>query len=185
MDKESEIWTLQVGQPFTPERTEWDPDSFEYRYFNGNHLLQICVASPSSKEIEAFSEGAVRIGLYVEHGVIFFIFKLEGVMAWSDQAFSIHLVHQANQEIPAVETGKRIGLSLVLVDANNGLVSALRFVTLSPHYSQVFYRELRRQAAEPFNIDNHNRSINLVYKTHPESRSLARAALFIERPGAL
>lgn len=176
-------WTLVIGQPFAPERSTWPADRFEYRYFGGNHLLQLCIASPSPREVAFFESGDVRIGLYIERGVLFFIFRIEAVMDWSDQAISIHLVSEKDRDIPDLAPGMRAGLNMVLVDADTGLVSAMRFVTYSPHFSQVFYRELRRQAATPFDAGEHRKAVVQVYRKYPKSSALARAALLMERPG--
>ena len=85
-------WRLAIGDLFTPERTHWPDNRFELRYFDGSFLLQICEASPSEKSIAAFRHGAMHIGLHYEQGVIFFLFRIDGTWAWSDQAFSIHLL---------------------------------------------------------------------------------------------
>ena len=176
-------WTLVVGQPFAPERTSWPADRFEYRYFGGNHLLQLCIASPSPREVESFESGDIRVGLCIERGILFFIFRIEDVMDWSDQAISIHLVPEKDRDIPDLAPGMYAGLNMVLVDANTGLVSAMRFATYSPRFSQVLYKELRRQAAAPFDAGEHRKAIAEVYRKYPKSSALARAALLMERPG--
>ena len=130
-------WHLVVGKPFAPERQRWPADTFEYRYFSGHHLLQFCVASPSARDIEAFSKGRMSVALYHEQNVIFFLFRIEGFMDWSDQAISIRLVAEADQELPPLPDGARIPLTLVLVEADNGNVAAMRMVTYSPRFSRL------------------------------------------------
>lgn len=176
-------WTITVGELFTPERTKWDCDRFEYRIWGNNHLLQLCIASPTQKEISAFHNGDLRVGLYVEAGVIFWLFRLDGVMDWSDQALSIHMVPEKDRDIPSAPLDAHVGLSMVLVDADTGITAAIRFVTYSPHFANVFYRELKRQLESPFDLVTHKRIIADVYRRFPHSRKLVGAARLIERAG--
>ncbi|MFC6523004.1 hypothetical protein ACFQAT_27940 [Undibacterium arcticum] len=58
-------WLLQVGKPYSEQRTQWT-QGFEFRYFNGHHQLQICVKSPTQKELDAFDRNPIHLGLYIE-----------------------------------------------------------------------------------------------------------------------
>lgn len=177
-------WALVVGQPFSEKRAKWTDGSFEYRYWSGNHLLQLCIASPSRKDIEAFHSGRVHVGLFLEADVIFWLFRIEGLMDWSDQALSIRLWHKSEQSIPPLSVDGRIPLNLVLVDVDTGLVCALRLVTYSPHFSRVFYRAMQRQKDTPFDPKCHTETVSAVYQRFPTSKSLVRSAIVVERAGA-
>lgn len=185
MSETRKPWMLAVGQPFAPERQKWPDGSFEYRYFDGNHLLQICVASPSEQDTAVFLNGRMHVGLYAEQGVVFFLFRIEGFMEWSDQAFSIRLVGEADRGLPRIEDNERLLLTLVLVDADTGLVSAMRMVTYSPHFSRLFVRKLQAQLDAPvFDRSEHFATVEEIYKQFPTSKAMAKAALVIERAGS-
>ncbi len=184
IDKTKASWRLVVGQTFAPERRRWPNDTFEYRYFSGHHLLQFCVASPSGRDIKAFSKGRMSVGLYREQNVIFFLFRIEGFMDWSDQALSIRLVAEADQGLPPLPDGMRIPLTLVLVDADDGNVAALRMVTYSQHFSRVLQRWLQDQKELPFCKEDHMAAAQDIYRRFPDSKALAKAASFIERAGS-
>lgn len=177
-------WRLAIGELFTPERTSWPDNRFEFRYFDGNYLLQICEASPSAQSLQAFQTGKVHVGLHFEQGVIFFLFRIEGTWAWSDQAFSIHLVGEEDRG-PGERSGMFfVPLSLVLVDSNTGRVAALRVVTLSPRFAKALQSFIERQRVAPFSREAHNATIQAVYAKHPNSKALAAAAIFRERAGS-
>jgi hypothetical protein len=179
-----EPWALVVGKPFSEKRNKWIDGSFEYRYWSGNHLLQLCFSSPSQKDIEAFSSGRVDVGLYIEANVIFWLFRIERLMDWSDQGFSIRLLSEAEQFIPPMSDDGRIPLNLVLVDADTGLVSALRMVTYSPHFTRLFYRAIQRQKDAEFDHQRHADTVAAIYKRYPNSKDLVRSAVVVERAGA-
>lgn len=177
-------WRLAVGELFAPERTSWPHNSFELRYFDGSYLLQICESTPSSASIRAFRHGDIHLGLHFERGVIFFLFRIAGSWAWSDQAFSIHLVPEEDRG-PGEASGNRfVPLSMVLVDASTGRVAALRVVTMSPRFATAFQKYMDQQRALPFTRLDHDDAIASVYATYPNSKALAAAAIIRERAGS-
>ena len=177
-------WLLKIGEPFVPERTVWDDGRFEYRYFSGNHLLQICWSAPSRDVIRAFSNGSMHVAVHEECGVLFFLFKISGFMDWSDQALSIWLVPEEDRSIPTLRDGENAVLTLALVDADNGRVRALRVVTYSPRLSRLVLDCLRHQLAIPFNKARHQAMIASIYRRDASSSALARRAAIIERAGS-
>lgn len=177
-------WVLTVGQPFSHERSKWEDGRIEYRFFSGNHMLQLCLGQLTPQEIKAFRKNPVRVALFIEGNVIFFIFKIEGCMDWSDQGFSIHLVHEQNRDLPSLPPGMRTPLNLVLVDADTGIVRALRMVTFSPHFSRLLHDAMRRQIELPFEPAVHQAVIQDVYRRYPRTADLAKAAVIIEKAGA-
>jgi hypothetical protein len=181
MDKPA--WVLTVGQPFSPDRTVWDNGRFEYRYFSGNHLLQICIASPSALEMEGFQKGRIHVALYEQKKVLFFLFKIDQLFDWSDQPLSVRLLPESDQEIPDLPSGMRTLLSLVLVDARTGLVLALRAVTYSHHFSALFRKALVRQKEDTFSREEHLATIASVYRSIGNPKALAKAAMVMERAG--
>lgn len=177
------MWQLKVGDLFAPERTKWDANRFEYRYFSGNHMLQICLPNPTEAEIGAFRNGTVHVGLFVRKSVICFLFKIERLYDWSDQAFSIRLVNEAERTLPEWTPGMHVPLSLVLVDSETGVVRALRVVTYSKHFSEVMNRQLKKQMEEPFSATEHEAAVREIYERYPTSKALSKAAILVEKAG--
>ena len=65
MQEPAEFWKLSLRQPYWEGIASWPDGCFEYRYFGGHHLLQLCLAKLSERDIAAFSEGQVHVGFYV------------------------------------------------------------------------------------------------------------------------
>jgi hypothetical protein len=183
MPESAEFWKLTLGQPYWEGVASWPDGRFEYRYFGGHHLLQLCLAKLSERDIAAFSEGQVHFGFYVRQAVLFILFKIENLMDWSDQAFSIQLVGSEDRELPPHIAGTHQALSLVLVEAETGLVRGLRMVTYSKHASALLHRVLQQQLETPFDADRHAALVAEVYRQYPHSRLLAKAAVLIEKAG--
>ena len=55
-------WCLTPGQPFI-EGVDSCEERFEYKVFNGTHMLQICAGKLTAKAVAAFHGGQVHLGL--------------------------------------------------------------------------------------------------------------------------
>jgi hypothetical protein len=176
-------WALTVGKPFAEGVTKW-PERFEYRYFNGHHLLQLCARHITHANLDAFLHAPVHLGLHLVDGVIFILFRIQGFYDWIDQAFSLRLVDPDNRELPPHVPGGYQLLNLVLVEADTGLVAGMRVVSWSPHASAVLlHRAMAQQLAEPFKRADFEQSVMDVYERYPSSQALVAAAHLTEKAG--
>jgi hypothetical protein len=92
-------WVLALDRPFMEGVATWPDGRFEYRYFGGHHMLQLCLGKLSERDIAAFVQGQVHVGFYLRQAVLFILFKIEHLMDWSDQAFTLHLVAPEDREL--------------------------------------------------------------------------------------
>ena len=175
-------WCLTPGQPLIDGVDSWE-ERFEYKVFNGTHMLQMCACKLTREAVAAFPRGQVHLGLYLREGVIFVLFKIDGLYGWSDQAFSMGLVNEAEREVGPHVAGEYQLLNLVLVEAETGLVAGLRLVTWSSHASSVLHTALLAQMSAPFDPGRHQEVVANVYAQYPRSIDLAGAANLRERAG--
>lgn len=137
----------EVGKPYVPSRTQW-PEAVEYNFRGGEHELRMFLGRPSPAEVVGISRGPCEFGLYVDGPVIFFLYRFPGAgLEWSDAPYSIHLVTEAERIEPEVHVTDetRALLHVVMVDAESGIVRALRAVTLSPALTEALHGAIRRQ----------------------------------------
>lgn len=135
--------------------------------------------SLSEKNIAAFQNGMASFGLFAEKKLLFFLFKIEGFLAWSDLAFTIHLAQDERVE----DNGGYLPFNLVLVESGSSIIKALRMVTVSPAFRSVLAQSIARQSEEPFNVIDHYNSIKTVYDRYPEVVSMLKDALIVEQGG--
>jgi hypothetical protein len=177
-------WRVVIGELFDPGVTSWPDGRFEYRIFSGHHLLQLNLGDLSARDIAAFRAGAIHLGLFTRADVIFVLFKIAGIMDWSDQAYTIQLVEdEEDRTLPLHIPGTHQVLSIVLVESETGVVQGIRVVTWSKRASALIDRLLRQQLNSPFSRETHAALVAQVYSEYPTSKQLARAALLIERAG--
>jgi hypothetical protein len=92
-------------------------------------------------------------------------------LPWSDSAFSWWNVAVEDRQIPAPQANpaERILLKIILVEAGNGIVKAIRVTTLSPAFTEKLHDAIRQQAkGEPFSRNEFvNRSLQIYQKFTP------------------
>lgn len=82
-----ELLKLCVGERFEHDMPE---EGMSIILANGTPLLTFNF-SVTPGEIQAFLNGAVSFALFAEQNLLFFLFKIDGFLDWSDLAFTIHL----------------------------------------------------------------------------------------------
>lgn len=135
--------------------------------------------SATPGEINAFLNGTTSFALHSEENVLFFLFKIEGFLDWSDLAFTIHLAGEETIE----ESHPYLPFNLVLVDPDTKIIQGLRMVTVSPDFRSMLVKYVRQQAAQPFNTLDYYRSIGNLYDRYPATSDLLKNAVIVEQGG--
>lgn len=133
--------TIRVGAPYDPSRKSW-PEGAAFVYHNGYELL-LRFPSPMAGEVAAVGRGHAAIGFYVAGAAVLVLYRFAMVdaafdlhgddaddpVAWSDVPADPHRW----QRLPPGE--ERAQCRFVLVDADTGIVRALRVVLLAPGFT--------------------------------------------------
>jgi hypothetical protein len=118
-------------------------------------------------EITAVKRGRVEFGLMVELPEIFVVSRFHGaddrVACSFDCSYQWHRVSpgERTEPPPWQETSPqfRALLSIILVEAANGLVLALRSVSYSPEFTRALHRAIADQATLPHDPAEHDRAV--------------------------
>lgn len=170
-----------VGQLYHPARRSWPQDSWQYNYRGGEHELVVFIRRPGTAEMSAFKSGQAQFALAAlppEAPDVIALAVRFGGMPWSDALYSWHLVPEDQRRIPETDLPEqRILLSVVVVDCADGIVLALRGMTLSPEFTRALHAAIRDQSARPWPGEReYGRQIQALYARYPTSEALARAA---------
>lgn len=176
--------SIVLGQPYAEGADFGGVERFELCYANGSVLLQILMPHPSSADIGAFQEGQIYLGLHAKGSTIFFLFKIDGLYDWSDQAFSVNLLPPDFRSVPDPQPGSRTLMTYVLIDSVSGLVRGIRVATWSPHMTGMFQRLVRRQIDEGLTTEQHEANVAATYAQFTNSKAMVKAALIRERAGS-
>jgi len=166
---------LKVGALYRPGRRSF-PERGQYMLRDDGHELALFFASPSGREVDIVSRGEAELGVLVRGSVIFFLYRFgsAGEIDWSDAPFSIHRVPKEERvDAPAVVSGERGRLAVVLIDASSGLVRALRRISLSAVFTAELHAAIRAQAAAPYDPSVYSADLSAAYDRFAHSRQMA------------
>lgn len=149
------VHVLAVGDRW-PAWGPGTPEGTQYNYYDRGHELAIFVDKPTRDEINAVRKGQVEIRVLVDLPVVLLLARFAGVrgktgLPWQDAPYSWHLVPEERRQLPP-ELGaeERPLLTVVLVDARDGKVRALRQLALEVDVGQALHAGIRAQAAAPW-----------------------------------
>jgi hypothetical protein len=140
---------LQVDKPYIPGRTSW-PAGPEYNFRAGTHELRLFFDNLSNREVLDVRRAPAQFGLYVEDPLIVLLYRF-GSVGWGDAPYSWWIVPEGQRTLPDTTgfTEPHALMNVILIEATNGLVRALRFVSLSPAFTTALHLVIAEQAAMP------------------------------------
>jgi len=165
-EKQGPMHTYTVGKPYHPGRQHW-PEGADYNFRAGGHELRVFLGRATSSEVTAVRTGRVEFGAMIELPEIFIVSRFHGpdgrVVASFDCSYQWHRVSSAERTAPPAweETSPQLRalLSIILVEATNGVILALRSVSYSPEFTRAFHRAIADQAALPYDQAEHERAV--------------------------
>ncbi len=171
--------TRQVGEVYSPEHNRYE-EGARYLYRQGAHDLTLFWAGPTPAEIAGFRISPIELGLYLHGPAAFLLHKAQGVCEWSDLAFNIHLLPEAERELPEEPPGERARLRLTLVDADDGIIRAKRLVSLDKVMTQALRHTLREQSGQSFVRLLYDAAVQEAHARFPEPDAMVQAAECVE-----
>ncbi len=176
---ESQAPTRHVGERWSDAHEHYD-EGVRYLYRHGAHELTLFWHAPTEAEIEGFRSRPVELGLHVEGPAAFLLYRIEAVCEWSDAAFNVHLVPEAERELPNEAAGERARLRLTLVDARDGIIRAKRIVSLDKVMTQALRMVMSEQAKAPFDRAAYEAAVRAAHARYPDPEAMIRVAEFQE-----
>ena len=171
--------TRQVGEVYSPDHARYD-EGARYTYTGGAHELVLFWGGPTQAEVDGFRVRPMEVGLFTHGPAAFLLYRIKDVCEWSDVAFNIHMVPEAQRELPNEEPGDRARLRMVLVDAEDGVIRAKRIVSLDKVMTQAIKYTMADQVAASFNRIIYEAAVQEVYGRYADSDALASVAEVLE-----
>jgi hypothetical protein len=170
-------YTLKEGEPYLPGKTVW-PEAVEYNYFSNNHELRFFLKNPTRYVTEVIRKMPLQLGLFVQDDIILMVYrftdyKKKMIPVHGYSPFSIHMVPENLRtipEAPADDEHEEL-IFIHLVDADTGILKAMRSVNLSPEFSAALCSAIIRQASVPL-TDDYNERLKALDSGFPDTESL-------------
>ena len=164
-----------MGLPYAPG---WRSpgDGVEYRYRDG-HELRVILRHLTEREVARIGgEGVVHLALVVEPLVFTLVAGFEGVISWSGAPYCWHYLRDEERALPApLADGETADLTIVLVEGNDGIVRAVRAVTLSPDFSLALHTAIGDQAECTFDEEEYERQADTLHRQWRAGELVERA----------
>jgi hypothetical protein len=176
----------EVGKLYHADRKIW-PECAQLHWMDGELELVLFLNGPSRHEVEAVRRGRSEFALYDRDGLVVMLYHFDGqrtTIPWSDASYQWHLV-PPDRRVPPPEPltpETRVKLFVTLVNAQSGLIEAMRVLSLSPGLTRSIFDAIRRQADIAWTgREAYDRSIAALYRKYPDSAamlvdSIARSA---------
>jgi hypothetical protein len=115
-------------------------------------------------EIEDVKKGKIQIGFLMHKEIIFLVAKL-GCLDWINAPYHVRLSPKYTLQ-PCENENKGYSLTVCLVESNNGIIKALRLVTMPYKLSKTFNEYVTRQkfnSRNDFNLIEYNNKLENIY----------------------
>ena len=187
---------MQIGGLYSPDRTVWE-ERAEYNYRASGHELRIFFKNPADHEIAAVQSGTAEFGLYYSNHpsspVLIFLYHFAGGMTplgdnrielhsggipWSDAPYTYWMVNPEDRGVPNREPGDprtHDVLHVFLVDADTGIIKAMRMCTFSPKFTDAIHFAIKDQASKSFKQAEYDAQLAHLYNTQPTETLLQQA----------
>lgn len=174
---------ISVGHRFDPRLGRW-PEATHYGWDPGHapapmHALTVFAERPTPAERTAFSRGGrVELALVVSSPAIALLWRGAGWPRWSDGHFSWHALPVERRALPSVgdiADGTGVPLQMVLVDAADGIVRAIRVVAMPGTFARELHRAIVAQAEAPYDAAAYDAEVRRI--TDADLDALARDAV--------
>jgi hypothetical protein len=162
---------LKVGQLLQEGKTKYQ-EGVIFDFQQAGPLLYLFFNSPTETEIESIKKGEFEIGFYQKDEVIFIMAKFQG-MPWMDAPYSVHLSQPF--EFQEITEGKGFGLTTLLVDANTGILKAIRYSGLSTEFSRKLRIAIENQKNISWDERSYNQKIDMIYDNYSTDDLVRRA----------
>lgn len=174
---------LRVGTVYHPGKTHWAPGTdFNWRGDASKNVgvleLRLMFDRLTPSDIRQIRSGPCQFHVAVVNDTLFFLFKFGTVCPLSDNSYNWHLVAEDERTVPPVLADDEMAvLTIILVSAEDGIIRALRQVSLSHSFSVALFDAIRAQIERPFDRVKHDANIAETYVQYPTSQALLKRAI--------
>ena len=155
-----------LGHPYDGDTSPRMPHNV-LTWDHGLLELAIFIKSPTPRETWAFRQDRARATMLSEPPVIWLLLDIPGVYT-AEAPFTPHLTHPDARLIPDLPTpDTRYPITVIMADASNGLVKAIRYATLSTAITARLQQAARTLLATPFDRNAYNAAVQDTQARYP------------------
>ena len=170
-----------VGEQFPlPIQTMGDGGMIQADINGVMFILQLSHADVIA--VEAFRTGKMELALYEQNGILFFLYKIDGIFkeGWGDAPLSLHLLKR--EQWPTEKSMSDPTLHLYLVDTNLQILLAMRQIVMDREFFSIFRENMREQIQNPMDGRSFTKTVQDIWQTLSPQQMRAKATAVQEVP---
>ncbi len=165
---------FQVGEKFPlPIHNQGDGGLFQIDSNGAMFILQLSRTDVIA--VEAFRTGAMELALYEEDGIVFLLYKIDGIFkeGWGDCPLGIHLLPPGLK--PCIADLEEPVMHLYLVDTNLQILLAQRTVTLDKSFHEMLQKKVQEQLESSLSPGGFVNTLQKIWKKRTSKAMSDRA----------
>lgn len=167
--------SFEVGKPY-PLKDGNRLEGSEYRYSNKGYELKLCFSNPFHEEIISIADGKASFNLLLEQGIVFFLFKFDPGIPWSYVPYCYWGIPENARQIPSPPTVEQSTLlTVLLIDAEDGILKAVREIVLEHRLALTLYHAIAAQLSNPISPQEYAKRLDEVCSKYPSPASMVQA----------
>lgn len=173
-----------VGTLYIPGRTQW-PEATDVDVRGGELTLRLYWKDLCAQVVQMVERNPVELGLTVQDGLVFLLYRIEGATEWSDQPVSYRNIAPSDRQLPPkLQSGQFLPVQIHLVDADTGLLRAIRVFSVSSRFATAWRAAMAGDLAlAPW--PDYDQRIRAVYTHFKRPDELLRHSLITKIGGAV
>ena len=153
---------IEVGKLYQEGKAMW-AEGIKVDFENSGGQLYIVFNNPTKQEIEEIRKEDCKIGIFEKNEVIFLLFKF-GDMEWMDVPYTVHL--SKGLVLEKIQPGMGYAITILLINSANGILEAIRLVSMPTKISQLFYDAVQRQRIQIFDYSKYWNTLDKIYSQY-------------------
>ncbi|MFE0457784.1 hypothetical protein ACFW1A_00805 [Kitasatospora sp. NPDC058965] len=174
---------LAVGQLYSPHLTRWPDGAAELRVTRQGAEFVLAISKPANHEVKAFGKGSAEFAIVNGDRVTLLLYKFTDPydsnpkhgFSWSDAPWEYHRQAAA---VPVDLPEGNIPLYVTLVDADTGIIQAMRLIGPPAEFTTALRDAVARQRAHPHDPSAATAEINRYYQQSARDLVLLADARF-------
>lgn len=170
-----------VGERFPmPIKSVGDGGMFQIDINGAMFILQLSHADVIA--VEAFRTGKMELAFYEHDGLLFFLYKIDGIFkdGWGDAPVGLQCLKR--EEWPTEQSLAESTLHLYLVDTNLQIILAMRQVSMDDEFHFALKKNIHAQMSHPLDNKFFVQAVQSVWRTMTPERMREMATAVQEIP---
>lgn len=171
----TEQHTYAVDKPYNPRKTTWPDGLMQWRLTETGVMLVLFLGAPTAREIEAVKSSPAQFALVAGQHALLLAHRFEPGLPWSDAPWQA-CRQDAPVGLPPIGQTGHLRVSVLLVDANTGIVKAIRQTSWPARFVEAVRAAMRTQALNRSTDAQGQAEIAGWYRRYRDSEELVGGA---------